>query len=57
MIVIDNVEINPNPVKTGEVFVIKVSARKEMADWGDTKLSKWQTFINKTWEMLKRKIF
>lgn len=57
MIVIDNVEISKNPVKTGEAFLIKITAREVMSTWNDTKPSKWEIFKNKTWDMIKRKIF
>lgn len=57
MIVIDNVEISKNPVKTGEAFIIKITAREVTATWGDAKPTALQIFKTKTWDMIKRKIF
>lgn len=57
MIVVDTLEISKNPVKTGEAFIIKISAREVMSTWDDTKTSKWEVLKSKTWDMLKRKIF
>lgn len=57
MIVIDNVEISKNPVKTGEAFLIKITAKEVMATWADTQPSKWELLKAKTWDKVKRKIF
>lgn len=56
MIVIDNIELSKNPVSTSEVFIIRVTAREEMAIWDDLQVKTWGNLTDKTWDMVRRKI-
>jgi hypothetical protein len=57
MIVVDNVTLSKNPVETGEIFIIQIEVREEMADWQDVSAKTWSNILQATWDKVRRKIF
>lgn len=53
MIIIDNIELSNNTVKTNEAFIIKITAHEVLAKWDDLNPDEWQTTKAKTWNSIK----